>query len=155
MSEQSPPFISSAEQLLKLLDEKSSSKTLEGQEGQDQEDQQPVHPHDPSLGNSCSCSLKRALGWMSISDAEWPQHLRAIATLRDPEIQEPTFEEYHPNATRYDSADAPVALAYFPTNRCTLFECQKCVHFALRYTEFGGYYVDPRGRLLDPHLIVK
>ena len=76
------------------------------------------------------------------------------ATLRDPDVLEPTFEEYHPNGTRYESPDAPVSLAHFPTNRCEVHACQRCGQHVLRYTEYGGYYVDPRARRLNPDLIV-
>lgn len=135
------PLIKTAQALLDLCQSTSSSK-------------------DHGLGPlqktalSCSCTLKNAQGWSSISETQWPDHLREVATLRDPESDEPSFEEYHPNATHYDSVDAPVAMGFFPTNRCNVFECNKCQHFVLRYTEFGGYYVDPRARLLNPALIV-
>jgi len=145
MSQETPIFIKTPEQLLALCEaaspsEPNKSNGLNGSE---------------EFSIRCTCALKRALGWTSISEAEWPQHMSAVATLRDPDVHEPTFEEYHPNATHYDSADAPVALAYFPTNRCTVFQCNTCDHFALRYTEFGGYYVDPRARLLNPKLITE
>ena len=78
---------------------------------------------------------------------DWPQaQLAPVASLRDPHIDEPTFEEHHPNGTRYESADAPVALKFFPYNRCDVFACQRCQQTVLRYTEFGGYYVDHRAR---------
>ncbi len=144
MSEQSPVFIQTAAQLLALCAQKSASTIKEHDPKE-----------DPGQISSCACTLKRAWGWTSISETEWPKHMTAVATLRNPDIHEPTFEEYHPNATHYDSVDAPVALSFFPTNRCTVFECNKCAHFALRYTEFGGYYVDPRARLLNPKLIVE
>jgi hypothetical protein len=76
-----------------------------------------------------------------------------VATLRDPDVYEPTFEEQHPNGTRYESADAPVALKFFPYNRCDVYACDTCQQHALRYTEFGGYYVDPRARRLNTELI--
>lgn len=102
----------------------------------------------------CQCSLQRCAGWESVNDTEWPkEHLQQVATLRDPEAYEPTFEERHPNGTRYESADAPVALKFFPYNRCDIFACSRCHQHVLRYTEFGGYYVDHRARRLDPALI--
>jgi hypothetical protein len=51
--------------------------------------------------------------------------MQRVATLRDPELYEPTFEEMHPNGTRYDSADAPVAVKFFPYNRCDIHACSK------------------------------
>jgi len=75
-------------------------------------------PHSP-----CQCSLQHCAGWESINDTAWPAaHMQHVATLRDPDVYEPTFEEQHPNGTRYESADAPVALKFFPTTdaMCTL-----------------------------------
>ena len=99
----------------------------------------------------CPCALQRCAGWDSLSDAEWPSdQLQAVASLRDPRIDEPTFAEHHPQGTRYESADAPVALKFFPYNRCEVFACQRCQQTVLRYTEFGGYYVDQRARRIGP-----
>ena len=98
----------------------------------------------------CQCSLQRCAGWESVTETEWPsQHLNAVATLRDPEVYEPTFEEHHPQGTRYDSPEAPVSVKHFPYNRCDVFACTRCQQHVLRYTEFGGYYVDPRARRLN------
>jgi hypothetical protein len=95
----------------------------------------------------CDCALRPCEGWSSITEAQWSQaSLTAQATLRDPHIDEPTFEELHPQGTRYESANAPVALKFFPYNRCDVFACQRCAQTVLRYTEFGGYYVDHRAR---------
>jgi hypothetical protein len=106
-------------------------------------------PHTP-----CQCSLQHCLGWESVSDTTWPAaQMTQVATLRDPDLYEPTFEEQHPNGTRYESADAPVALKFFPYNRCEVYACSTCQQHALRYTEFGGYYVDPRARRLNVELI--
>ena len=104
--------------------------------------------------NPCPCSLQHCAGWESVSDTAWPAaHLQQVATLRDPEVYEPTFEEHHPQGTRYDAPDAPVALKFFPYNRCDVFACSRCQQQVLRYTEFGGYYVDHRARRLDATLI--
>ena len=100
--------------------------------------------------SNCQCVLQRCAGWESVNDTEWPaKHMQQVATLRDPDVYEPTFEEHHPNGTRYDSADAPVALKFFPYNRCDVFACSQCQQHVLRYTEFGGYYVDHRARRLN------
>ena len=97
----------------------------------------------------CQCSLQRCKGWESVNDTEWPaSQMHVVATLRDPKVYEPTFEEHHPNGTRYESADAPVALRFFPYNRCDVHACSQCQQQVLRYTEFGGYYVDHRARRL-------
>jgi hypothetical protein len=109
-----------------------------------------AHPSRP-----CDCPLKRCAGWDSLGGADWNEaQLPAVATIRDVEVLEPSFEEHHPNGTRYESPDAPVSLAHFPTNRCDVHHCQRCGQHVLKYTEYGGYYVDPRGRRLNPDWIV-
>jgi len=106
-------------------------------------------PHNP-----CKCSLARCAGWESVNDAQWPlQQLELVGTLRDPDLYEPGFEEYHNKRTRYESAEAPVSVKHFPYNRCAVFSCKQCSQHVLRYTEFGGYYVDPRGRRITADLI--
>jgi len=67
---------------------------------------------------------------------------------------EATFEEFHPSGTRYDSPQAPVAPTFFPYNRCDVFACSHCGCGVLKYTEYGGYYVDHRVRLVNPDLVV-
>lgn len=103
---------------------------------------------------TCQCNLKRCAGWESVNDTEWPaQAMQKLATLRDPDVYEPTFEEHHTNGSRYESADAPVSVKHFPYNRCDVFQCNACSQTVLRYTEFGGYYVDHRARRIGPELL--
>lgn len=103
---------------------------------------------------TCVCNLQRCVGWESITETEWPStQMQLVGTLRDPDVLEPTFEEHHPNGTRYDSPEAPIAVKHFPYNRCDVFACSRCLQHVLRYTEFGGYYVDHRARRLDKTLI--
>jgi len=111
-----------------------------------------LQAHQP---RPCSCALRRCGLWDSVTEGDWPTaHMTPVATLRDPAADEPTFEEYHPQGTRYDSPDAPLALGFFPYNRCDVWHCSRCDQHWLRYTEFGGYYVDHRSRRLDPDLLV-
>ena len=108
----------------------------------------------PAIG--CSCHLGAFKGWTSLTDDRWPTaQMQEIAQLRDPALAEPTFEEFHPRGTRYDSADAPIALAYYPVNRANVWRCLRCGIQVMRYTEFGGYYVDHRVRILDPRWVVE
>ncbi|APW37007.1 hypothetical protein RD110_07165 [Rhodoferax koreense] len=103
---------------------------------------------------ACQCALGTCAAWESITEERWPgAQLEAVATLRDPDLDEPTFEERHPHGTRYESPDAPITLTFFPFNRCDVWHCRVCDKHLLRYTEFGGYYVDHRVRTLDPGLI--
>lgn len=102
----------------------------------------------------CRCALSACDGWSSITEARWPAaQMQPLATLRDPDAPEPTFEEWHPRGTRYDSADAPLAVGWFPYNRCDLHRCSSCGVAVLRYTEFGGYYVDHRARRVEAGLV--
>jgi len=105
----------------------------------------PAHP--------CTCTVGACAGWTSLTEERWPaKQMQAMASLRDPELYEPTFEELHPKDTRYESPDAPVAVQHFPYNRCDVWRCTQCHRHLLRYTEFGGYYVDHRIRELPPTL---
>jgi len=109
-------------------------------------------PPDPA----CPCRLHAATSWESITEDRWPAKLmEPMGTLRDPSLDEPTFEEFHPHGTRYDSADAPIAVHCFPFNRCQVYRCRRCSLLVLRYTEYGGYYVDHRVRVVAAALIVE
>lgn len=102
-------------------------------------------------GCPCDCGLGACQGWETLKEERWPAgDIVAVATLRDPDVGEPSFEERHPDGTRYESPDAPVAVAFFPYNRSDLWRCTRCNRHLLRYTEFGGYYVDHRVRELGP-----
>ena len=106
--------------------------------------------------SACGCSVGTCAGWESVPDVRWPlAQMQLLATLRNPDHHEPTFEEFHPGGTRYESAQAPVAVAFYPYNRCDLWQCTRCQRHLLRYTEFGGYYIDHRARALHVALIVK
>ena len=107
----------------------------------------------------CVCVLKVCQGWESVSEDRWPAaHMQLVGTLRQPLPDgqtEHTFEEFHPQGTRYESPQAPIALAFFPFNRCDVHTCSRCGCTALKYTEYGGYYVDHRVRLVRSGLIVE
>ena len=111
---------------------------------------------------SCQCALGPCTGWESVTEDRWPApSLTAVGSLRELTAEgeseqggEPTFEEFHPQGTRYESALAPVAPQFFPYNRCDVFSCSRCERFLLRYTEFGGYYVDHRVRARNADLVV-
>ena len=105
---------------------------------------------DTPAPRPCSCALGACSGWESLAEYRWEEaQMSRVATLRDPGIDEPTLEEFHPAGTRYDSPQAPVAVAFFPYNRCDVWHCSRCDRHLLRYTEFGGYNVDHRIRVLD------
>ena len=80
--------------------------------------------------------------------------MRSKGTLRDVVIYEPTTDEYHPNSTRYESPTAPIAINFFPYNLCDVHDCTQCHRAVMRYTAFGGYYVDHRVREVSRKLMV-
>ena len=111
-----------------------------------------VEHHNPQ---PCSCALGACKGWESFTEDRWPKdQMRALGTLRDPDIYEPTAAEFHPQRTRYASPEAPLAVKFFPCNVSEVFACGTCKRVVMRYTEFGGYYVDHRVREVDAALVV-
>ena len=103
---------------------------------------------------ACTCAVGSCAAWESVPDERFPkEHMTRIGTLRDPAIYEPTFEQHHPAGTNYDSTDAPISTKHFPYNRCDAYQCGTCDRVMLRYTEYGGYYVDTRVRFARPELI--
>ena len=73
-----------------------------------------------------------------------------VGTLREPDVEEPTLQEFHPHGTHGWSPDAPIATEFYPYNRCDVWQCATCRRAYLRYTEYGGYYEDERVREVDP-----
>ena len=100
----------------------------------------------------CACEPLQCAGWESISQPLTEPLLRHLGTLRDPALDEPTFEEWP--GPGYWSPQAAVAPTHFPYNRCEVWACVACGRGFLQYTEFGGYYVDHRLRQVDPALVV-
>ena len=99
------------------------------------------------------CGALVCAGWESMPSSFNRGRLVRIGTLRPEELEDPTLREHHPRGTHGWSADAPIAPAYFPYNRCDLWQCKACPRTYLRYTEYGGYYEDERIRALDPALV--
>ena len=109
-------------------------------------------PYDSS---SCNCSLKRCSGWDSVNESAWPPSLEGpLATLRDASIVEPTFEEFQPASARFDAPCALISIKHFPYNRCDVFQCTRCNQGVLRYTEYGGYYIDQRARRVRSEQVI-
>jgi hypothetical protein len=106
-------------------------------------------------GPACpACAAIRAPGWEAIPGSLDRDQLRKVGTLRRPDVEDPTLEEYHPEGTNAWAPDAPIAPSFFPYNRCDAWQCRQCGRPFLRYTEYGGYYVEERVRELKPGLIV-
>lgn len=106
-------------------------------------------------GPGCAhCAALRCAGWESISAPVKAPVLEAVGSLRDPALDDPTLEEFHPDGTGYWSPRAPLAVRAFPYNRCEVWRCPRCRRGFVQYTEFGGYYVDHRIREIDPSLVI-
>lgn len=104
-----------------------------------------------------ACAALVCPGWESLPAGYDTSGLDCVGTLVQPagsgrldDNGEPTLSEYHPHGSHSWSADAPIAPGWFPYNRCDVWRCRRCARAYLRYTEFGGYYVDERVRALDP-----
>ena len=108
-----------------------------------------------AVSSDCACTLADTSAWAA-TPLSFPEHLLTdVGTLLADPYDEPSFREYHPAGTRYDSPEAPIALQYFPYNRCQLAVCTHCGRHYLRYTEAGGYFVERRLRSLSrPDLVV-
>lgn len=112
--------------------------------------------HSAAIDTDCPCQRADTSAWGSMSLSFPESGLRDIANLRENPFDEPGFTEYHPHGTRYESPLAPIAVKYFPYNRCTVAACNNCGRYYLRYTEAGGYFVEQRIRALNrPELIVE
>jgi hypothetical protein len=108
------------------------------------------------LSRSCTCAMGACTGWESVPGERWPAaQVSRVGSLRasDSFGPEPTYEEFHPHNTRYDAPDAPIAPAFFPYNRCDVFTCGRCDRVLLKYTEYGGYYIDDRVRAVQADLV--
>lgn len=104
-------------------------------------------------GQTCtSCASLICLGWESLPSVFNPDSLELVGTLRD-ETAEETWDEFHPQGTQIWSENAPIAPRFHPYNKCNIYRCKHCTRLFLRYTEYGGYYVDERIRELKANLI--
>lgn len=106
----------------------------------------------PSKKNCSSCSTLNCGGWETIPGSFNLDSLKPLGTLRIEGAAE-CWDEHHPNGSNLWSKDAPISIQFHPYNRSDVYECQECARKYLRYTEYGGYYIDERIRFLNPKLI--
>lgn len=99
------------------------------------------------------CAPLVCAGWESVPSTFDLSSLQRVGTLRSEDAEGTTVLEHHPRGTHGWSADAPIAPAFFPYNRCDVWTCKACARPFLRYTEYGGYYEDERIRQLNAALI--
>ena len=101
----------------------------------------------------CSCCTVPLDAWQRLPTSLELDRFEEIGTLREDPYEEPTFAEYHPQGTRYDSVDAPIAPRYYPANLSQVARCLDCGRHYLRYNEAGGYFTELRIRALRPQLL--
>lgn len=102
----------------------------------------------------CSCTAVALDAWQALPLSLDLARLEDVGTLWDDPYVEPTFTEFHPGGTHYDSADAPIAPRFYPFNRCAVARCMDCGRHYLRYNEAGGYFTELRIRALQSGLLV-
>lgn len=98
------------------------------------------------------CASLVCVGWETVPGSFDLHCLKVIGTLRIEGAPE-CWDEDHPNGTNIWSENAPISVGFHPYNRSDVCECKQCGRKYLRYTEYGGYYIDERIRALDPKLI--
>lgn len=104
---------------------------------------------DPACPN---CAAHDFSCWETILSTFNRESLKCVGTLNDPNTDD-IWDEYHPNGTTMWSNNAPIAVKFHPYARSDVHQCQICQKVYLRYTEYGGYYVDERIRVVKPELI--
>ena len=110
-----------------------------------------------AFSSATGCKACRALkypGWEALSAAADTSMLAKVGTLRDPGVEDPTLEERRPAGMDTWSPKAPIDPAWFPYNRCDVWQCVQCCRAFLRYTEYGGYYIEERIRCVAAERIV-
>lgn len=101
-----------------------------------------------AVTRSCDCAIDTFQGWTRMP-VEFPeQQMQTVGTLVEDPYQDATYTEYHAGGSDYWSADAPIAIDYYPYNRCSVLQCKVCERCCLHYVEAGGYYVEKRIRKL-------
>ncbi len=107
-----------------------------------------------AVTRECRCAASPFPGWERVATSFPEAQMRWIGTLNADPGGEPTYQEWNPPGRNYWSEDAPVAVHYFPYNRCNVEQCGECERVYLRYTEGGGYYVEQRIRALNDPLLI-
>jgi len=108
----------------------------------------------PRRDKNCQdCSLLLCIAWESVPSFFELGKLQTLGTLRI-EGAEECWNEYHPDGTNLWSENAPISVTHYPYNRSDVCECTGCKRKFLRYTEYGGYYLEERIRELDRKLMV-
>jgi hypothetical protein len=102
----------------------------------------------------CACTRSSLVAWTKLPLSFPEKRMLTVGTLCRMEEADPILDEFHPEGTNYWSEDAPIALGFFPYNRCEVLQCQDCQRCFLSYSEYGGYYFERRIRAVSAHLVV-
>ena len=119
------------------------------------------HPEVYAIANAhgaqahcTTCASVLAPGWTSWPSGVPESTVEPLGALWLAGDDEPTYDEMRPMGMDSWSPDMPISLKHYPANRCEVWACVSCHKPFLRYTEYGGYYVDKRVRELDPRRLV-
>lgn len=96
------------------------------------------------------CASVQAPGWVTWPAGVPESVVAPVGALWLADDDEPTYDELRPLDMDPWLPEVPISLPHYPANRCTVWACTACQKPFLRYTEYGGYYVDARVRELDP-----
>lgn len=101
-----------------------------------------------------ACAHLKAPGWSSLAASADVSALSCLGALWLPGDDEPTLEEARPPGMDPWSPEVPISFHHHPDNRCQVWACRHCHKPFLRYTEYGGYYIDHRYRELNPERLL-
>ena len=112
-----------------------------------------AHAHGAQT-HCATCASVLAPGWTSWPSSVPESAVEPLGALWLAGDDEPTYDELRPAGLDGWSPEVPISLSHYPANRCGVWACVVCHKPFLRYTEYGGYYVDKRVRELDPRRLV-
>lgn len=110
-----------------------------------------VHALAQTQGQGAPCAACKPFaspGWERFPADNDGAALQRLGALWLPGDDEPTLDEHRTPGVEAWAPQAPISLAHHPYNRCEVWACRACGHPFLRYTEYGGYYIEPRIREL-------
>ncbi|WP_188150487.1 hypothetical protein [Teredinibacter waterburyi] len=112
--------------------------------------------HEESDCAECAaCTKEKFKSWSNIS-LEVKSNISPVGEFEDAEadIKKNAYTELHPNGSNYWSADAPIAIHFYPYHESKINLCKECKAVLLTYTEFAGHAPQHRIRYVDKDLIV-
>lgn len=74
---------------------------------------------------------------------------------QDESIKARGYTSYLPDGLNYWSAEAPIAVYFYPYHECDIYRCKDCEAIFLSYTETAGHAPEKRLRWVRPELIIE